>query len=222
MKDVKGPRSAVPVTTIAPVQIRQGTCYAVFAYDIALAIRLDEAERLLSTSSQRGSIKRQHPAPAYFEYHPAPVRVTQEMGLLPLGAYLSSAAVDIMLYDFGAASVKYRIPLSGPLTDLCTLSEELYNNDRLLADSRRRVETLLTSIPTALTKPSVADLVEDYVIFQLESFDPSFSIDTLRTAYAPVIARVLRAEQQELSAQEVQDVVSRCLSFSPTDLTIVD
>jgi hypothetical protein len=33
---------------------------------------------------------------------------------------------------------------------------------------------------------------------------------------------MLRAEQQELSTQEVQDVLSRCLSFSPADVTIVD
>jgi len=189
MKDIKESSIATPMTTVASIQIQQGTCYAVFAYDIALSINLDETARLLSTASQRGSIKRQHPAPTYFEYHPAPVRVTQEMNPLPLGAYLSSTGVDIMLYDFGAASVKYSIPLTGPLVDLCTLSEELYNNERLLADSRQRVEKLLAAIPSALTKPNVAALVEDYVIFHLESFDPLCPIDTLRTAYAPVIAR---------------------------------
>src|SRR5262245_26770663 len=131
MKDIKESRIATPMTPVASIQIQQGTCYVVFAYDIALAIKLDEAERLLSSASQRGSLKRQRPAPAYFEYHPAPVRVTQEMNPLPLGAYLSSGTVDIMLYDFGAASVKYSIPLTGLLTELCTLSEELYNNERL-------------------------------------------------------------------------------------------
>jgi hypothetical protein len=38
------------MTTEASIQIQQGTCYAVFAYDIALSINLNEAERLLSTS----------------------------------------------------------------------------------------------------------------------------------------------------------------------------
>jgi hypothetical protein len=33
---------------------------------------------------------------------------------------------------------------------------------------------------------------------------------------------MLRAEQQDLSIQEVQDALSRCLSFRPSDVTIVD
>ena len=212
-------------TTTPPsvsVHIQQGTCYAMFAYDIALAIKLDEAERILTTVSQRGSIKGQHPAPTYFEYQPAPVCVTQAMEPLPFGPYQSSAVVDILLYDFGAASVKYRIPVTGPLTDLCPLSEQLYNNAWLLADSRQRVEQLLTTIPSALTKPHVAEVVEDYVIFHIESFVTPCAVDALRTTYAPTIARALRAEHAELSTQEVQDALSRCLSFGPTDVTMVD
>ena len=209
-------------TPSAPLSIQQGTCYAVFAYDIALAIKLDDAERLLSTASQRGTIKRQHPAPTYFEYQPAPVRVTQTMAPLPLGPYRTSVTVDIWLYDFGAASVKYRIPLSGVLTDLCTLSEQLYNNASLLADSRQRVESLLTTIPSVFTKPHVADVVEDYVICHVESFATPCAIDALRTTYAPTIARLLRAEHEDLSTQEVHEALSRCLSFSPTDVTMVD
>lgn len=222
MTHVRELDTSAPLILAPPLQIEHGTCYAVFAYDIALAIDLDEAERLLRTASQRGSIKQQHPAPTYFEYQPAPVCVTQEIEPLPVGTSLSGANVDIMLYDFGAASVKYRIPLTGPLTGLCALSENLYNNERLLADSRHRIESLLTAVPSAFTKPHVADLVEDYVIFHLASFVNSCPVEALRTTYAPTIARTLRAEQQELSSQEEQDALSRCLSFSPTDVTIVD
>ena len=69
-------------------------------------------------------------------------------------------------------------------------------HEQLLADFRQRMEDLLTTIAAALTKASVADLVEEYVIFHLESFVIPCSVDTLRAAYAPVIARMLRAERQ--------------------------
>jgi hypothetical protein len=222
MKDDKEPRLTAPCTTALSIEIQRGTCYAIFAYDIALAINLDEVERSLSTISQRERMKRQHTAPSYFEYHPAPVRLTQEVAPFSLATYMSKPSVDIVLYDFGAASVTYSIPLAGPLTDLCALSETLYNHEQLLADSRRRVEHLLSAIAAALTKPNVADLVEDYVIFHLEAFVTPCPVDALYTAHAPIIARMLRAEQQELSTQEVQDAVSRCLSFRPGDVTIVD
>jgi hypothetical protein len=222
MQDTKKPKNTVPAIAAEAVQIEKGTCYALFTYDIAFAIRLDEAERLISSTTQRSGIKRQHPAPAYFEYHPAPVRVTQAADPLPLGTYQSSNSVDVTLYDFGAVSVRYNIPLMGPLSGLCALSEELYDNERLLTDSLQRVEQLLTVIRAALVKPQVADVVEDYVIFHVESLATPCSPDTLRTVHASTIARMLRAERQELSVQERQDALSRYSSFGPDDATIID
>lgn len=222
MPDAKEPWNVSPAAATESIQIAQGTCYAFFAYDIAFAINLDEAERSLSSATQRGGIKRQHPAPAYFEYHPAPVRVTQAADPLPLGIYQSRPDVDVVLYDFGAVSVMYSIPLMGPLSGLCALSEELYNNERLLADSRQRVEQLLTVIHAALAKPQIADVVEDYVIFHIKSFATPCPPDPLRTAHASIIARMLRAERQELSTQEKQDALSRCSSFGLDDVTIID
>ena len=219
VQTAKWPASPVPPS---PVHIEHGTCYAVFAYDIALAINLNEAERLLSSTSQRGRIQQQHRTPAYFNYRPAPLQVIQDTDPLPIGTAFSSSRVDIMLYDFGAASVKYHLPLHGPLTELCSVSENLYNNARLLTDSRQRVERLLTTLSASLTKPHVADVVEDYVIFHLESVSGLCSVDALRTTYASTVARTLRAEQYDLSSQEVHDVLSRCLSFSSADVTVVD
>jgi hypothetical protein len=80
MPDAKEPWNTTHATATESVQVAQGTCYALFAYDIAFALNLDEVERSISSATQRGSIKRQHPAPAYFEYHPVnflmPRRVT--------------------------------------------------------------------------------------------------------------------------------------------------
>jgi hypothetical protein len=84
------------------VTIKRGVCYALFAYDVALSIKLDEAERQISVITQRDSIKHKHAALTYFEYRPAPVRVTQSADPLSLGNYCSSTSVDLVLYDFGA------------------------------------------------------------------------------------------------------------------------
>ena len=105
MAESRGWNNADPMTTAASVQIQRGTCYAMFAYEIALAINLDDAERLLTSASQRERMKRQHAVPSYFEYHLAPLHVMQEIAPLPLATYVSSHAVDIMPYDFGAASI---------------------------------------------------------------------------------------------------------------------
>jgi hypothetical protein len=54
--------------------------------------------------------------------------------------------VDLVLYDFGAVSVIYNIPIQGPLAALLTLSEDLYDNEMLLSDSRVRVEQIIGAL----------------------------------------------------------------------------
>src|SRR5205823_5924468 len=110
-----------------------------FAYDAGLAIDLDESERRITALTQRAAIRHKHRAPRYFEYRPAPLRVTQEGEALAVGAFRTTPSVDTVLYDFGAVSVTYQIPLEGPLARLVTLAEELYESDVLLRSEERRV-----------------------------------------------------------------------------------
>ena len=107
--------------------------------------------------------------------------------------------VDLVVYDFGAVSVIYRIPESGDSSGLLVLSESLYENRQLLDDSRRRVEEVLKLIEAAISKANISGFVEDYVIFQIESFSDSTRIDELVTQHAQHLAQILRAEARELS-----------------------
>jgi hypothetical protein len=204
------------------LQIEQGACYALFAYDVALAIDLDEAERRVSAWAQRATLKRTHPAPTYFDYRPAPVRVTQVAESLMLGAYVTNPSVDLVLYDFGAVLVIYTIPLRGNFSGLLTLSDTLYDNALLLADSRHRVEQLCSTIQEAATRPEIAEVVEDYVIFHIQEFSVACPVEALYPTYGEQIARILRAEPQALSTFEVQDALSCRVSYGADDMTFID
>jgi hypothetical protein len=193
-----------------------------FVYDIAFAINLDEAERRIS-SATRETIKHQRRAPKYFEYRPAPLRVTQNTESVSIDQTFSTdAQIELVLYDFGAVSVIYRIVTAGDISNLLSLSEGLYENERLLADSRSRVEDLLKVIKPALSKPNISGFVEDYVIFQIEAFREPVAIEELTTRHAPRVAQILRAEARELSGAEVIDATSHRISFGKDDVVIVD
>jgi hypothetical protein len=127
-----------------------------------------------------------------------------------------------VLYDFGAVSVAYTIPLKGPFSGLLTLSNDLYEATSLLTDSRKHVERLVAVISSAVSKPNIANFVEDYVIYHIEAFEGQHDIDDLCTRYAQDIAQILRAETQSLSQQEVMDALAYRLSFGVDDVTIVD
>lgn len=207
---------------MSDMEVKKGVCYALFAYEVGLAIKLDEADRRITAMKQRSSLKRTRRAPHYFEYRPAPLRVTFGMDPLTFGEFRGGASVDVVLYDFGAVSVTYHIPLEGAFSRLLTLSETLYDNDLLLADSRKRVEHLLATITGAVDRPNISDSIETYVIFQVEEFAPSLTGDELWAANTQELAQILRSERSALSAQEVKDATVCRISFGTDDVTIID
>lgn len=204
------------------MEVRKGVCFALFAYEVGLAIKLNEAERRITAMTQRLRLGRTRRAPRYFEYRPAPLRVTFEADPLAFGEFRSGVSVDVVLYDFGAVSVTYHLPLEGPFSRLLDLGEVLYDNALLLADSRSRVESLLATIGEAVERPNISDSVETYVIFQVEEFAPASTGDELCAANTQELAQILRSERSALSAQEVKDATACRISFGTDDATIID
>ena len=202
--------------------IAKGMCFPLFAYEVAQAIDLDQAEHRLLAGAERQTIKQKRRAPAFFEYRPAPLRVSRDGAAHILGAYRTAPGVEIVLYDFGAVSVSYAILIEGPLGRLPALASDLWGNAALLADSRRHVEELLGTLGDAALRPRIADFVEDYSIFQIEAFTTPCEAAALWTEHAQTVAQILRAEPRTLSQQEIGDATALRLSFGPDDATIID
>src|SRR6266516_209504 len=205
-----------------PPIITEGTGYVLFAYDVAHAFDLAAAETRLASATQRQTVKQKRRAPAFFEYDPAPLRVTEPADSLAVGEHVTAPYVEFVLYDFGAVSVSYAIPLQGPLTGLPALSTMLYGNEQLQADSRRRVQQLIEALGDAAIRSRLADFVEDYVVFQIDAFTEPLEASMLWTEHAQTVAQVLRAESRPLSQQEVSDALASRLSFGPNDATLID
>ncbi len=203
-------------------RITKGVCYALFAYEVGQSIDLDECERRVTALTQRVTIRHKRRAPRYFEYRPAPLRVTREMEALVVGPRRTTASVDCLLFDFGAVSVTYTIAFDGSLADLLALSDVLYDNATLLADARRRVEQLIADVHPAVKRVGVSDFVEPYAIFQIEAFAETVPPAELYTTHAHALAQILRAEQGRLSPQEVSDALAARIAFGPDDLAVID
>jgi hypothetical protein len=202
--------------------VQNGTCFVTFAYDAARSINLELAERRVHEATQRQTMPHKRRAPSYFEYQPPPLRVSQDTEPVHVSRFVASATVDLLVYDFGAVTATYSFPINGPFSDLLQLSEGLYDNEILLSDSRLRVSHLLEVIGNAANQASVAPVVEDYVVFHIESFTQPFNASRFCSEQGRQIAQVLRAERQVLSDQEVEDAISARISFGIEDLTIVD
>src|SRR5215467_5166378 len=202
--------------------ITRGKCLSIFVYDIGFSIDLNETERRLA-SAKRETIRHKRRAPKYFDYRPAPIGISQRAESVRVDErFATEPQVDLIVYDFGAVSVIYRIALCGDSSGLLTLSEGLYENQQLLDDSRKRVEDLVKVIQGAVTKANISSFVEDYVIFQIDGFSPPIAITELTAQYAQHAAQILRAEARELSADEVVDALSHRISFGKDDVVLID
>src|SRR5918999_3576375 len=162
----------------------KGVCYALFAYDAARSIDLDAAERRTHEATQRQTIQHKRRAPSYLEYQPPPLRLSQEIQPIKIAEYTSHRTVDLVLYDFGAVSVIYSIPIQGPFAALLTLSEDLYDNEILLTESRVRVEQIIGALGDAAVNVHTASVVEDYVIFRIAALDPPTSPEAFCASHA--------------------------------------
>src|SRR5947208_8025168 len=172
-------------------------------------------------SAKGETIKHKRRAPHYFEYRPAPLGISQRTESIRINeTFATDTQVELVVYDFVGSRLSTRIPLSAESSRLLALSEGLYENEQLLADSRRRVEDVLNVIQSAVSKANISAFVEDYVIFQIDSFGEP--IEGLLTRHAAQLAQILRAESRELSTDEVIDALSHRISFGKDDVVIVD
>ncbi len=202
--------------------IKDGMVYVQFAYDVGLAIDLDAAEKSITAMTERAPIRHQRRAPKYFEFQPYPLRVTQTSQVAIIGEWRTLPNVETVLFDFGAVSVTYKIPLFGKFSELARLSELLYDNETLLADSRLLVEELIKTIRPSAHRLNISAFYEDYVVFHIRAFDDHGAHARLLAEAPTMVAQVLRADVNLRSEQEVVDALSVQVSYGTEDLTLVD
>ena len=219
-----------------PPRVR-GTCHAVFCYDLGFAIDLDALEQRLSEPmpaqpTRLRVVRVRRPAPAWFEYEPAPLRLTLDADTVAIGATRTEPAVECLVYDFGAVAITYRLPFDGTLDELAELSASLYDNEQLLDDSRGRAGRLLSAAGDAIQRASLSHHAEDYLVFALDRWSdgpadahcsaarvaPGAFVDR----HADALARVLQSERGRLSAGQTAQALSGRLAYSADDLAVID
>lgn len=202
-------------------RIRNGTCHPLFCFELGFSIDLDAAAGVQAGSERAALTHREHPA-GPFEYSPAPLKISEPLGITVVPPFRLGPAVELVLYDFGAASVSYAIPLPASAAELLDLSVALRGHQELVADARRRIARLIGSLGHAVNRAKLAERVEDFFIFEITDWEGAPDAATLRAEHAELLARVLRAETSEPSDEEIADAIEARISFGKRDLTLVD
>ena len=239
--------SASPTTPTQPraaqaaesLRILDGDCWAFFAFDVGYGIDLNAAENVLAATSEmteetrRKGIAHQRRAPHYLQFKPAPLKIDQPAAgptTLDLAGFRAAPRVECTLYDFGAISVAYRIPLTNhadmpdgvTLGSLVDLSYALADQSVLLSDAQRCTRDLIRRLESAIERPMLIDIVEDYTVYHVRRWTPDRPTDRVVSDHSEPIARLLLAERGHLSPQTVESALSAQLSYSPADVAVID
>ncbi len=209
-------------------EIELGACYRFFAFELGLSVKLDAAYKLISETREFTTFQHGQKGTKYFDYDPRPLRVTKKITPIaipgsPLGcSFVTSNSVELTIYDFGAVSVGYNIPLTGPFVGLVELSSQLYDHQELLEDARRQVTQLMAEIATAVVRPELSDLYEEYLVFDIDKLSTVVTTEKLLSDHPYTLAKVLRCEREYLSDDQVKEALWCKISYNPDDLTIID
>jgi plasmid stabilization system protein ParE len=202
------------------VRVR-GTCHVYQAVDLGFAVDLARAEQILARDQIQQNFKKPRRAPEAQQLQRHSLRVAQSGFPVEIGAFRSEGPVEVVIWEFGAATMAYSIPIDAALADLVSLSDHLWDHPELLRDAKQRAQQLLDAIRDAVDKPRLGSRFEDYVVFELRlaNGDP---VSELWTTHAATTASILRAEPGELSDQEIADALNLRCAYVQDEVVLID
>ncbi|MDX9911513.1 MAG: hypothetical protein RBS39_06760 [Phycisphaerales bacterium] len=206
-----------------------GVCHAIYAFDLGQGVDLVRAEAFLAATtgarSERLKLESRRPAPSWFGYEPAPLRVPLAIEPRTIApGFTTGAHAEAVLYDFAGVSISVPIVIDHALTDLPALTAALPEDRGLESAARAAAASLLERIAPAIDTPVLADMVEDYAVLALTQWSaasPPITPGAIAAAHAPVLARILQGERGTLSREQVDRTLAGATSYAENDLALL-
>ena len=214
-----GPVRPLPSGT-APPSIAKGSLIIIRQFDVADEIDLERARGL--QLSERIVLAKPR-ATALLLSNP-PLAVSLGRRTIELGGKPVEVDVYGRIFDFGAISIRFRLPLArdigwADLSALTFAAQTAESPTRVAREATAEIIRRLVPAKTgAAADRSESALFEDYVIVQVEEFAGS-----VRLADLPLdaIAELLLGEGQPLSKGEVDETTRHRSSYYDNDLCVM-
>jgi len=211
------------------IDILAGECRVYFAFEVAFSIDLACAA-LRFPESAREALPQSRRVPADADFAQKPLRIALERAVHGVGVhgvggaapFCTGPLVEVTLYDFGAVSVSFRIPIEGSPAQLRGLAAALWNNHALTTAARACVEEVLATLGEAATRPELRGVPEDYIVFVVDPASMGGVVPSVAAFGAGNLAALLQLEDQPLSAAEITDATANELAYGHRDLVLVD
>ncbi|MGA8596785.1 MAG: hypothetical protein WB676_18905 [Bryobacteraceae bacterium] len=217
MQETELLRSAIPGS--APVL--RGTLRALFLFDIAEEIDLQQLHSILGTSPSKREPSFVHITPEYVRYERPPVLDHISPCTTSAGQVLSGR---VRYFDYGVASIELQLGIAGGWQELIRVANRWFESAELEERAQEALRAHLERTRVTLKKAYEGWTSEEYYIVQL---DPILSPNGLVTSEELLrecggyLAQLVRGEESPLAMSERQEVLQASMSYYTTDLLVV-
>lgn len=189
-----------------------------FAFDIGDEINLDLTRQVLQ--GHLGQLPRRKRTPESIGYRPAPIRVPLEPAEVRLPGDVPPTKLpraELTVFDFGAISLSVQFHLEVTPGKLLELAGRLAEPAPLNESARLLLDPWIERLRPAVYDFAVSAMSEEYIVFQLGERRTEWL-----ERHSDWIAGLVRLESEPLSDGEVREATKLNLSYTPTDLVVLD
>jgi hypothetical protein len=126
------------------------------------------------------------------------------------------------VFDFGALSLAWRIPLHVSPDTISALAGRLADPSGVIETARRALQPLFEQVQPAIRGPKWGDVSEEYFVFQFPAQPAIPSPGDMLTERADWLAGLVRLDAMPLSRSEVAEALRVKMSYRPQDLVLAD
>lgn len=194
-------------------------------FDIAYAIDLDRAERILAGRPRAGAARRRLSAtpPKAVAYDAPPVVLALDPVSLTIGGRALGARVAGRLYDFGALSLTLTVDCRdlpwGRFVELLNGLAAAIGPDSGAPIWGELTAKVREELAPALMRPAVSVVEEDYIVALVRSFDRAMTAPEIQETFD--LVPLLSGERSPLSDAARQDLLRNRFSYYTDDLVVL-
>jgi hypothetical protein len=198
-----------------------GILHAFVAFDWGEEVDLQRARTVVPAEVH--SLPRRLRTPPSIAYQSPPLRFALpplELDVPIVGRV--TAPADLMLFDFGTASLAMQFKFDLTATNLTRLAGELADPTVFVQAARDAVRPMFDKLRDAIVSPDWTDLSEEYFVFQLYPGPATPAPPQLLAQFPGWLAGLVRLEAGPLSDSEIAEALRLRLSYTPNDLIVAD
>jgi hypothetical protein len=210
---------------VRPLVVREGRVLAYRQLDVANEIDLVACQaRLQESAPRRGGLTREGAQSLVISTPPLEIALGPRALVLPRTGAGLAADVSVRVFDYGALSFSFEIPISAGSTlgDIVPWCDELYDAPELDRVAREMVEPLLARLGDAVRGRHEWNAVESYTVVYVRRIDGNPPAEEVLSS--PSLASLVLGEptNRRLSSSQRQDVLKHAHSYFDDDLVVVD